>query len=465
MKRIAIFGIILSVLFSSVITTKANAIDLSSGQVKVNSTHQIKLNYAKDMEDLTNENILKGNKEKVGLTKEKYKNTFINLNIKIEENNSESYFDVHTVTKVNDDNYKGNYNGSLEKFTGEEGIYYYGPLEGTSETKGGSEDSILGLYFNPSTKNAIVTISIGEISEKGIGSLFFGDHTELSKAEINKAEELIELKNNKNTVVQTSNLVTPKLAPTMLKVATSISSQDVSTHMGTDDVGYLGKGGTETLPTTFTNIGETTGVTNFYSSNNSDGTTTVTMRTFSNISVVESYLRDPLYAKTTARAQGLNMLFTGSTNLDVLEDEVWPAAGIGLNILEKWWYLEIFLKEPLKLVAEQLTFKPNVTHVKDVNVNNNALYYFNVKVRNGLGTEIDLPSGTTIGNSYKTNGGFVTHFTYRIKGSNSGVGAASIEPVTRINYSARFENNYQNPNSSYTAYYWTGRMMEVKWTD
>ncbi|MFS1519618.1 hypothetical protein V1503_24635 [Bacillus sp. SCS-151] len=80
--------------------------------------------------------------------------------------------------------------------------------------------------------------------------------------------------------------------------------------------------------------------------------------------------------------------------------------------------------------------------------NGDILYYRNIHVRKGLGREIDMPTNVNYYDLYKENGGFLASFRYHFEGSNSG----DIAPVTRINYKLRFENNYQNPNSTYTAY-------------
>lgn len=162
----------------------------------------IKLPFADVAKDFKNVNIDKGNRKKLGLTKDKLNNTFLNLNLKINKVDDSSNFEVSGVIMINKETFKANYSGNLEVINGEHGNYYFGPLEGTAHTKNGVQDSVLGLYYNPSLDEAIATVSIGEISYEGIGMLYFGNYNETTSQEVNEA---IELKENQEDLSKKVN--------------------------------------------------------------------------------------------------------------------------------------------------------------------------------------------------------------------------------------------------------------------
>nr|WP_106781073.1 hypothetical protein [Lysinibacillus timonensis] len=326
---------ILLLIFSTVAPVQASV------NSENNKTYNYRLPMAEIAEKFNNENIEKGNKKKLGLEKEKYKDTYINIKITLggmHGNNAE--ISVETILKMNGSLFKGSYHGAINKFEGEDGEYYFGPVEGIMSTKLGNEDSVLGLYFNPSLNESIATVSIGEISEdNGIGMLYFGEYTEKTGEEVTKANKILTedvlIDNPSKDNNKVLSLLKENLNLTSTVYAADSSQSNPYYHKGTDGTIYLGEIQPvydDSLPSTYNNASTTVGIMNASVINSSvQGVKRVRLQIFSNTTNVEKYMAtnyDP-YNKGNdyANVMGINLLFTGSNVIDIFLQKVGQRKG------------------------------------------------------------------------------------------------------------------------------------------
>ncbi|WP_214482923.1 hypothetical protein [Bacillus sp. SM2101] len=449
MKKIALWGITAILFFSLVPTLVKAEVPTSDYHFKLDFSEE--MNYTMDMKYVE-----KGNKNKLGLTKEKTKNTFLNMNIKIEEGNDSSYFDVSTVVKVGKDTYKGSYQGDMEKQLGEKGVFYFGPLEGTSKTKGKDEDSVLGLYFNPATNHAYVTVSIGEISDDGTGMLYFGEHNEYSTNEVNAIMDVEKSKTdnleNIDTTASTFNSVGPFSISSPMAKSVAEDTKIRWNYRITDFVGYLGDNQTNTdLPTNFTNINKNVGILNVYTISWASGESEAWLQLFSHTDNVANYYTTKNGKSFGANVHGFNLLFTGPEYLNVQETH--PEKGNFFSLPEYSWAIDHWVSKNdyVEIVANLLRIKPAIQYADDTN-SANKVYYRNVKVRDSLlQKSLDYPAGNDYSKPYIHSGGFAAYhlFTWQ-----NGRPTPTIEPVGRILYAV-------GDGTPAWTYVWTGRLMEA----
>lgn len=421
----------------------------SGVQAQKQQAYNIQLSYAKAAKNLENEFIEKGNFIRFDLNKAKFPKTFLNLTLNVvNEKENFTEFNAVGVLRIENKTYQIKYDGELEKLYDNNELFYFGSLDGEAQTKGKPEESVLGLYFNPTTKDAIATVTVGTINERtGTAMLYFGEPSTKAKSNLQKTDFYQNQKNSR---------INPNKEENTVSVANT--GDGPYTFYGNSHEYFISDVLTESEATTAPSSGYdnypghvgTIDVTEITRSESLNYKTRI--RIFSNTDNVENYMQNKYSTDglDSAVVTQLNLHMGASENVSI--HDVYPPEQTQ-TISNNYWWIKYMgntqLSTAYDIVSNMIGSYSDVVvdHTWTYSSSTGNKNQYTVYVKKNLGDSLDYPSNVALADSYKQDGGFTAFFPYDTYGS----GTFNIELGGRIKYGV-------SNLPWYHGYVWTDRM-------